>query len=180
MKDDQVLFRLLEIFNHFIELKINLVIVPLFGASELKSEDSDLISNLKKIVDKANDLNLRILLETDMPTIELLMILDDIGNPDVGIVYDIGNATFSGKNIPNDFELLFERIKHIHIKDKDNNGLNVPLGTGLVDFNNFFHLLNIYNYQCALTLETSRGDNALAMATRNINFLKDYFFNYDK
>jgi sugar phosphate isomerase/epimerase len=157
------------------EIGIQFIIIPLFGESNLDNKDSSLIKNLNILVSKAESLGMNILIESDIDTNMLLNILSQIDNPSLGMVYDVGNATFSGKNINYDLDLLSEKIFHVHLKDKDRNGRNVLLGRGLVDFTNFFKLLIEYDYNGSFTLETSRGKEALLMAKKNLEFIRSNF-----
>ena len=63
----------------------------------------------------------------------------------------------------------------MHIKDKDNNGNNVILGSGGVDFKVFFDELKKINYRYNYTFETTRGNNALKNAAFNLSFFKKHF-----
>ena len=65
------------------------------------------------------------------------ILLDDISSTNVGLVYDLGNASFSGYDLLKDLIILKDHIKLIHIKDKNNKGVNVSLGKGIVDFSKF-------------------------------------------
>jgi L-ribulose-5-phosphate 3-epimerase len=179
---DEIVFnRVKEVIKYLSELNFKFVVMPLFGLSELKThKNNNFKHNINYLADYAKINKIYFLIETNCSGQETLNFLLNLNNKNIGVVYDIGNATLNGQNIENDFKILSSLISHIHIKDKNLAGDNVLLGDGIVDFSSFFKILKINKYVGSYTLETSRGDNALAMATRNINFLKDYFFNYDK
>ena len=67
---------------------------------------------------------------------------------------------------------LGDVISHVHIKDKDLNGDNVVLGTGLVDFYSIMEALNQINYTNPLIFETHRGKDPIQTAMHNQNFIK--------
>ena len=175
LSENNVLKRSCKIIEYLKEIGIQFIIIPLFGESNPDNSDLSLIKNLNILVSKAENLKMNILLESNIDTELLLNILSQIDNQSLGIVYDVGNATFSGKNINYDLDLLSEKIYHVHLKDKDRNGRNVLLGSGLVDFTNFFKLLIKYNYKGSFTLETSRGKEALPMAEKNLEFVRSNF-----
>ena len=52
----------------------------------------------------------------------------------------------------------------MHIKDKNEKGENVLLGTGLVNFNDVFRALKKINYQGPFTFETTRGRDPIRTA----------------
>jgi sugar phosphate isomerase/epimerase len=104
-----------------------------------------------------------------------LPFLDQLGNKNIGIVYDIGNAVYCEHDIALDMNVLDENIVHIHLKDKNEQGDNVVLGDGKVNFSQFFDILKMNKYTGDFTLETSRGKNAISTATANIEFIRRSF-----
>ena len=66
-----------------------------------------------------------------------------------------------------------QSIKLIHIKDKNNKGVNVSLGKGIVDFSKFKDGIYLLNPNLNFTLETARGKNPLEEQKRNFNFIRE-------
>jgi sugar phosphate isomerase/epimerase len=91
------------------------------------------------------------------------------------LVYDIGNAAHSKHCITRDIKLLGNTIKHVHIKDKAVDGLNVPLSTGIVDFPDFVKDIVQLGYMGKFTLETDRGENAFFQARKNLDYFQSLY-----
>ena len=73
-------------------------------------------------------------------------------------------------DIYSDIRILGSKIKHVHLKDKNQNNENVLLGLGLVNFFEVFSALGDVKYSGPYTFETSRGENPVRTANHNINF----------
>lgn len=168
--------RVKDIIKYVSELDFNYIIIPLFGLSDLEFDrDNNINNNISLLANYANDKNVKLLIETNLSGDDTLNFLSKVKNKEVGVVYDIGNATGCGHNIEHDLNVLYGVISHVHIKDKNYSGENVPLGDGVVNFSSFFDRLGKIKYEGAFTLETSRGVNATFTAANNLNYLKEYF-----
>ena len=128
---------------------------------------------IKKLIEIVESKNIYLLIETDKSGKETLQYLSQLASKNIGVVYDIGNATYLGHDIEEDIAVLEKIIKHIHIKDKNKNGKNVKLGEGVCDFNFFFQQPNIQKYSGFFTLETSRGSDPIKTATENLDFIQN-------
>ena len=84
----------------------------------------------------------------------------------VGVCYDTGNTTALGHETVDDVRLLGPAIWHVHIKDKDEQGVNVPLATGRARIPAILAELYSSGYPGALTLETPRGPDPTEAAAR--------------
>ena len=153
------------------EIGVKNIILPLFNASSLSLPDT--LVYIKKLIEVAESNNIYLLIETDKSGKETLKYLSKVASQNIGIVYDIGNATYLGHDIGEDVALLEKKIKHIHIKDKNKNGKNVKLGKGICDFNFFFQQPNIQKYSGFFTLETSRGGDPIKRAIENLDFIQE-------
>jgi len=151
-------------------------ILPLFERSELTIENAnEYIEPLRVIAGKAHQFNITVCLETVLNGSELCKVLQLINHPAVAVVYDTGNRVAFGHDLPGDIRLLGDRIRHVHIKDKNTENENVILGTGLVNFKRVFDALADIKYIGPYTFETQRGKDPLRTATYNINLIK-YFY----
>jgi len=104
----------------------------LFETSDLENCNIiDFTKNLNALISVAKDNNIQLLLETNLPGQETVDLISQLEG-EVGVVYDIGNATQCGHDIGKDLRVLSSLIQHVYIKDKDNNGENVELGSGNV------------------------------------------------
>ena len=154
------------------QLNVKFVILPLFGKSGIKI--SDTVHQLAKLSYTASNFGMRLLIESNENASSILALLKDKSMSDITIVYDVGNASYHGHNVESELLLLNEKITHIHIKDKNRYGVNTLLGNGIVNFDSFFKSLSQIDYRGMFTLETSRGNNALLTAKRNIEFIQKY------
>ena len=164
----------LELIDILVSMNIKNIILPLFGASEFNlsnlSQTKILIS---KITNYIKNKNVNLLFESDVPASLQKILLDDISSTNVGLVYDLGNASFSGYDLLKDLIILKDHIKLIHIKDKNNKGVNVSLGKGIVDFSKFKDGIYLLNPNLNFTLETARGKNPLEEQKSNFNFIRE-------
>ncbi len=151
-------------------------IMPLFESSELTVSNSDsFIEPLRAIAHRAAQNGIVVCLETILTGSELIVLLDQLKQPNIKIVYDTGNRVAFGHDLPADIRLLGkDRIAHVHIKDKNAANQNVLLGTGLVNFQAVFEALADIGYEGPFTFETQRGKNPVRTARYNIDVVS-YF-----
>ena len=151
-------------------------VIPLFQASDVESCNIvNLVNSLNILMSAAKCCDIQLLLETNLSGRKTLNLVSQLGG-EIGIVYDIGNATQCGHDIEDDLHVLSTLIKHVHIKDKDSNGENVELGFGNVLFEKFFKKLKEINYKGSYTLETSRGFDAIERARSNMQFVDRFLY----
>jgi len=164
------------IINYSNVLGFKYLVIPLFEASDINREADNILKSINVIARKAKEKNITLLLEASLSGKETLGFISHL-TEDVGVVYDVGNATYYGYDVDQDLEYLSKKIFHVHIKDKTTTGENVELGSGNVDFSSFFNNLKKIKYSGSFTLETSRGNNAVKRAIANIDFLKSVSIN---
>ncbi len=163
-------------YKYVSELDFKFVIIPLFGLSEFRFDvDNQLKARISLLAKHANDNNIDLLIETNLTGSDTLGFLSKLQNKNVGVVYDVGNATGCGHKVEHDLDILSEVISHIHIKDKNLFGENVPLGEGIVNFTSIFNILKNNNYEGDFTLETNRGKIALSTTINNMNYIRKFF-----
>lgn len=85
--------------------------------------------------------------------------LDHISSKNVGLIWDPGNAYFAGEvPYPDGYELIKDRVVHVHIKDAGKNEKGepvwLPVGKGEIDFKGQFRSLDKDNFQGVVSLET--------------------------
>ena len=74
--------------------------------------------------------------------------------PELMYTLDTGNFLFYGEDVLNAFELLKERIAHVHCKDRQpENKASVQTGTGYIPFTEIIDRLNAQNYDGYLAIE---------------------------
>ena len=155
-----VLKKLIE--NAYI-LGIKILEIPLVDSSSMKNkeEEKQLITNLNKIIQYAEDLGIIIGLETDYHPQKILKLLENFKSKNIALNYDSGNSASLGYNMYEEFELLGKLIKNIHIKDRLYRGNTVPFGTGDVDFDVLFKLIKKSEYKGDLILQGARNEKEL-------------------
>lgn len=86
------------------------------------------------------------------------------------ICYDIGNRQLPSENICEELLEFENTITHIHIKEKNKEGVSVPLGQGIIGFNGWekiFDTLNKIKYRYNFTLQLARGKQGNEIDTVN-------------
>lgn len=165
----------LGLIDILVSMNIKNIILPLFGASEFNLSN---LSQTKIVISKISNYiknkKVNLLLESDVPASLQKILLDNICSINVGLVYDLGNASFRGYDLIKDLIILKDHIKLIHIKDKNNQGVNVSLGKGIVDFSKFKDGIYLLSPNVNFTLETARGENPIEEQKSNFNFIKDF------
>lgn len=139
--------------------RTKMIVLPLMG----KSENPDL-GILNKIADYAAEKDIKIGLET------VMNYQDE--HPNTSIVYDTGNRSFIKSYLPVDIRKLDKKIGHVHIKDKNEDGENVLLGTGVVNFKEVMQAFKDIGYDGTYTFETTRGKDPIRTAKYNLQFIK--------
>ena len=93
----------------------------------------------------------------------------------VGVCYDLGNAAALGFDTVNEIRTLKDAIRLVHVKDRmKNNGPNVVIGKGKVDFMRSFQALRDISYRGNFTLETSPGKHPEKNAEFHLKKTKEF------
>jgi len=156
-------------------LGVQKMILPLFEKSELNEnnfeEYKDILRNLASV---AQENNILVCLEIILNGKTLLRLLKYLNHTNIKCVFDTGNRISCGHDIYSDIQLLGEQIRHVHIKDKNDQHDNVLLGTGKVNFYRVFKSLSAIGYGGPYTFETVRGRDPVRTAKYNKLFV-DFF-----
>ncbi len=99
---------------------------------------------------------------------DLIELADGVGSPFVGVYYDIGNATAFGEDPVAEIKLLGDRIKQVHVKDREGE----LLGEGLVKIPECLRALQDIGYDGYLMLETPATDDPVAAGKANLEYLR--------
>lgn len=106
--------------------------------------------------------------------------LDSLGAKGLRVNYDPANLVMVAKDDPvAGVYTLRDYIVHTHAKDgivtdtTPHGWLEVPLGTGGVDWDNYLKALNDIGYEGYLTIEREVGDNPAADIGMAVKFLKE-------
>lgn len=77
-----------------------------------------------------------------------------------GVCLDWSHAHVYGSEIHEWVECLKPYVKHIHINDNDlTSDLHLPVGSGKIDWNQFWDYYNKYFNYCSVLIETNEPDN---------------------
>ena len=151
------------------ELKIKKLIIPLYKKSLINKKNSRSFSKtLSNMANECFKKNIKLLVEAD---ISFNFFLNLKKHKNFYFLYDTGNR-YKFKNPEKDILEFGQNIKHIHIKDKNLDGKNVSLGMGVVNFKKIFKALKKISYKGDYVFETTRMNNSVATAKKNIIFLK--------
>lgn len=150
------------------------IILPLFEASEFGTADTEGKERLRRIVNEVELDNIHILFETDADAEDIVAYIETMQCTNIGLCYDIGNATGSGKNVLEELETFSRNIGNVHIKDKKINGTSVMLGTGDALFEECISCLEKNGYKGSFILESYFGEDAVQDTKINYDYIKEY------
>ena len=124
-------------------LGIKILEIPFVDSASLKTkeEQSQVISNLEKILPLLEECDVFLTLETDLPPTSFNELILSFNHPNIKANYDIGNSASLGYDMKEELNIYGDLIYNIHIKDRKYCGQTVPLGEGDADFELFFNLL---------------------------------------
>jgi len=159
------------IINHSNDLGISRVIIPLMESASISSK-KDLVL-FKDSINKIffPNLNLKILFETDFNALNCLNFFKNFNKKNIGIVFDLGNASQLNYDLYKDISDLHHLIGEIHIKDKDLSQ-STRLGEGNTNFINGFRALRDCKWHGDFILETPIFSNWEEEARHNFSFAK--------
>lgn len=161
---------------------IKIIEIPLVDTSSLKSEKDkeELVKNLDIVLPEINDLGIIITLETDLPPTEFLNLLNRFEKNKVFANYDTGNSASLGFNVNEELEILKDKIKNIHLKDRILNGETASFGNGNTNFDDFFLMLKKIDYSGDLVIQGAReqGISPEHNCVKYLKFTKQYLDKY--
>ena len=168
------------------KLNIEILEIPLVDSSSIQNEKfrNEFISNLNSSLSFAEQNQVFLTLETDLPPESFQKLVLDFDHPNIKINYDIGNSISLGYDTSLELSILSKWIKNIHIKDRLRNSHTVPLGSGNVDFDLFFSNLSKIHYSESLIIQGAREDiqnNQISpeqTCSKYLDFVKRYVCKY--
>jgi len=158
----------------------SVLVIPLLGdmnmhyGEELKKFMLDISQHA--IADKLRSQNVVLSLELEMDANEIVNSFCEVNDPLFAFCLDTGNLWYSSKTPKEDLINLLPFVNHVHIKDKDQNGNNVLLGNGIVNFNYILEKLYKIKYKKLFTLETKYFEHPEMEALSNLKFIKNFPF----
>ncbi|MFT7669962.1 MAG: L-ribulose-5-phosphate 3-epimerase [Planctomycetota bacterium] len=140
-----------------------------------------LIERLRQLADVFADRGVRVAFETGQESAQtLLEVLDEIGRDSVGINFDPANMILYGMGDPCEaLRTLSGRVLQVHIKDAKAAklpgtwGAEVPVGTGDVDWMEFFQVFDECGIDCDLMIEREAGEQRVLDMSTALTVLED-------
>lgn len=165
-------------------LNVSLIEIPSVDNSSLQTENEkklyqDFLVEMEKEVARICP-QIKIGLETDLPPLDFVFLLNSINKKRIGANYDSGNSSGLGYDLYEEVATLSDKIFNIHIKDRIFQGTTVKLGTGSADFERLFQGLKEINYQGAFILQAARGEEGFEKENiiSQLEFVKQYCKKY--
>ncbi len=156
------------------ELEIPAVMIPFvdFSAIQGEAELPAVAAALRECLRPAREAGIKILLETNLQPALYRRLLEDVGDPGLGVNYDMGDCASLGHEPAAELGLLGPWLRGVHVKDRPLGGSTVPLGSGAVDFPTVFRALDKAGFAGPITLQTARAGDELELARRNRSFVR--------
>jgi len=156
------------------EAGAKVILLPFFGTGAMETADAQqrAVDSVGACARRANERSMKLGIEATLPAVILRDIAIRVMDLAVGVYYDVGNVQPVGYNVVSDLRTLADVLVGIHIKDRKNNGDNVPLGRGDVNFPQVKQGLREANYRGYLVLETPHEDDPRVGDAANLAFLK--------
>lgn len=158
------------------ELGIADIVIPCVDQSSLVDiyAQNRLVKNLLSVIDKAEQHDINLALETDLAPEPFALLLDRLPSSKITVNYDTGNSASCGYNLVEEFACYGSRISDIHIKDRKLSGGSVVLGTGDADFKSFLNALNTIDYNGIFIMQAYRDDEGLEIFKDQLRWFKEY------
>jgi hexulose-6-phosphate isomerase len=146
--------------------------IPFVDASSIKSESekNELISCMQEAFELAEEIGMKISLETDLNPTSFKELLDRINLNHVQANYDIGNSASLGFDPVEEIDAIGNRILNVHIKDRKLGSTTVPLGTGDADIKLSLSRLSEINYLGGITMQAARGTDDIEVAKSQLKY----------
>jgi hexulose-6-phosphate isomerase len=153
--------------------------IPFVDNSTIKNDNEkhEFIDAMQQAFELANDLDLKISLETDLPPLDFQELLENIGLDYVQANYDIGNSASLGFDPKEELQAYGLKILNVHVKDRKLGSTTVPLGTGNANINYVFQKLQEIGYSGGLTMQAARGENDVETAKEQLKYVRNLLNN---
>jgi L-ribulose-5-phosphate 3-epimerase len=141
------------------------LVVPCVDASSVVDPGSRrrLSLAMRALSDRLDGQDIQIALETDLPPIPFLELLDALDPARFGVNYDIGNSASLGFDPAEELDSYGHRINLLHVKDRRFHGGSVPLGTGSADLKGVLSRLAERQFNGPVTLQCFRDKEGIGV-----------------
>ncbi|MEP0338292.1 MAG: sugar phosphate isomerase/epimerase [Alphaproteobacteria bacterium] len=157
------------------ELDLPMIEIPTMGDNSLK--DPAARDRARRILEDslplAEDAAVDVILESDLPPVDLAAFMDAVGHPRLGINYDTGNSTWFGFKPDDELPLYYRHIRNVHIKDCTVKDYSVPLGQGETRFDRAFSLFRDLGYEGDFVIQAARQDDDLKAGRDYLRFTRN-------
>lgn len=150
------------------------LVIPLMESASLARDPAgraNFVENLRRVMAEQGD-GWLIALETDLNAADNRALLDEIGDPRVGVCYDLGNATAFDFDVVAEIDLLCAAIVEVHVKDRIVGGGSRLLGEGDTRFGEAMASLARCGYGGPVIMETPVGDDWLQAGRHNTDYIR--------
>lgn len=157
------------------ELDLPMIEIPTMGDNSLK--DPAARDRARRILEDslplAEDAAVDLILESDLPPLDLAAFMDAVDHPRLGINYDTGNSTWFGFAPDDELPRYYRHVRNVHIKDCTVKDYSVPLGLGETRFDRVFALLRDFKYDGDFVMQAARQDDNLKAARDYLSFTRN-------
>ncbi len=176
---EKTLNEILNTIKQLKKLKIKKYILPLYGKSFInKKNKTKIVKNLLAISKICKTKKIELLIESNMSPKSFFSLRNKIKSDNLFFLFDTGNRVLLKKNLITDIYKFGNKIKHVHLKDKNFKNKNVIFGEGDVKFIPIFKALKKINYKGSFAIESQRGKNIRNQASKNYIFFKKLINQY--
>tara|TARA_Y100000816_G_scaffold285958_1_gene266325 strand:- start:1494 stop:2318 length:825 start_codon:yes stop_codon:yes gene_type:complete len=157
---------------------IKMIVVPLVDKSSIKNlnEENNTTAFFCNFQNFLKKYKMVIAFESDFYPKKLIKFIEKFDPNFFGINYDIGNSAGLNFDYKMEMNSYHERIKNVHIKDKNQNNISVPLFSGKAKILEVITFLINHGYKGNFILQPARA------TFDHIDMIKNYlkiFKNYD-
>jgi L-ribulose-5-phosphate 3-epimerase len=156
---------LIELIQNCNELEIKDIVIPCVDQSSLASLQciERFKEQLHEVTPVAQNLGIRLSLETDLPPLPFKELLNELNSKSVTVNYDTGNSASLGYDFREELECYGDRISDLHIKDRVLDGGSVFLGTGDVSLSDFLREFEKYEFKGPIIMQLCRDDEGITI-----------------
>lgn len=174
---EQAISLLEQCIHAAVELNIRDIVIPCVDRSSLPciGSQTQFIERIAPLCERANNVGVRVNIESDWAPDMFAAVLDAIGRDRVWVNYDTGNSSSLGYDPREEFAAYGANISDFHIKDRLKGGASVELGTGDADFDFILRWLQTEQFEGQLIFQAARGDHFvddLALVRSQVEWFK--------
>lgn len=168
---------LIELLQNCNELEIKDIVIPCVDQSSLStSQCTELFkAEILDVIPVAENLGINLSLETDLAPFTYKGLLNELNSNFVTVNYDTGNSASLGYDFREELQCYGDRISDLHLKDRVLGGSSVVLGTGDVNFREFFKEFDILDFDGPVIMQLYRDENGITVFENQYETIKKLF-----